>query len=157
MSFWGTQSDSQQFVTHHLIFASFLPLCLIYLFLSPCGLLWTHTSNKALAYTFFYYWNTIALQSSVSFFCTTKWISYLCTYSPSPGQPLPIPAPIPPITEHRVVSCFYSRLLLAACFTQGSVYMSVLIPQYSPTLPSPSGSMPSLYYCPEIGSSAPFF
>ena len=111
---------------------------------------WTHTSNKALAYTFFYYRNTIALQSSLSFFCTMKWISYMCTYNSSLLNLLLTPGPIPPITEHRVMfPMLYSRFLRATYITHGGVYMSVLTSQFTPSLPFfLCVHMSILYYCP---------
>ena len=30
-----------------------------------------------------FYWSTVALKYCITFYCTVKWISYMCTYSPS--------------------------------------------------------------------------
>ena len=77
---------------------------------------WRLGINASLFY--FFNWRIIALQSCVSFFCTTNWISCMCTYISSLLDLLPIPA-LSVILEHWAgLPVLYSSFPLAVCFTR---------------------------------------
>ena len=74
----------------------------------------TATSNSL----FIFYWGIVALQCSVSFFCTVKWISHVCTYTPPSGTSLASPS-------HPSRSS-QSTELSSLCSTAASHWLSVL-------------------------------
>ena len=86
------------------------------------------------------------------------------THIPSLLRPLPPPHPTP-LGGHRALSwvpCVYRSFLLASYFTQGRVYVSMLLSQFIPPSPSPrvhslfATSAQLLLPC-KLGSSVPFF
>lgn len=93
-------------------------------------------------FIFTFYWNIIALRYCDSFYCTTKWITYMDTCIPSSCASLPLPAPIPPlrvIAAPSWASCAAQQLPTVR-FTRDSVWTSVPLSQRIPLSPSPSVS-----------------
>jgi len=88
-----------------------------------------------LFYLFIFNWSIITLLYSVSFCCTTAWISYVYVYIPSL---LSLPSKHPTrslqvIREHQaelLVLC--NNFPLAVCFTHRSIYMAMLLSQFIP-------------------------
>ena len=124
-------------VTANIIFRSFKKFCLYFLLI-------------------FFNWSIIASQCCVSFFCATKWISYLCMYIPSLVS-LPVThSPIPPlqvITKHRAEFPEIDSSSPLALFSPWScTYVDAPLPVW-PTLPFPAVptspfSTSGLYTCP---------
>ena len=98
----------------------------------------------------FFYWSIKTLQFCISFCCTTKWISCIYTYIRSlfafPPTLCPTTSYSPshssssPRSTESKSPCLFSSFPLAIYFTYGDVYMSILISQFVPPSPSPSGS-----------------
>ena len=107
-----------------------------------------------LSFFLFFNWNMLALQCYVSFFCTAKWINHVYTYILSLLNLPPIP-PCPPLGHHRTMCwapCAIQQVP-AICFTNGGVYVSVLLFQFvHPLLPPLCSQVCSvglcLYSCP---------
>ena len=78
-------------------------------------------------HTFFclFYWSIIALQCCVSFFHTTKWVSYTCTYIPTvlslPSSPTTVSALYMVTERHAELPVLYSRRPLTMYFTRGKM------------------------------------
>ena len=66
----------------------------------------------------------ITLQSCIRFFCTTKWISYMCAYIPPPAHPLLHPIPRV-ITGPQAELSAILPLPTSSLFTHGSVYKAL--------------------------------
>ena len=104
----------------------------------------------------FFNWRIIASHYCFHFCCTAKWISYMCTYVSSL---LNLPPHSTPLGHHRVLwwaPCAIYQLPLALCFTYGSVYMSVLLSQFTPPSSCPFCVHMSVFYvCISIPTNSP--
>ena len=102
------------------------------------------------------YWNIVALQCYVSFYCTVKWTSYIYIYFHLIGFPF-----------HRAMSslCYIVGFSLVTYFTHSINSIYTWIPVFSSSFPPP---LPLgihifvFYVCVsisalQIGSSIPFF
>ena len=107
----------------------------------------------------------IALQHCVSFFCTTKWISYMYTYIPSLLDLPPNPLHPTHLGHHRALSwapCTIQQVPTSYLFyTWWCIYVNHNLPIHSP-FPPPCFHTSVLYTCVfipalQIGSSVPFF
>ena len=96
-------------------------------------------------------WRTIALQHCAGFCHTSTWISHRYTYVPSllnlpptsqPSHPSRLPQS-PELSSLRHTANFYGL----SNFTSGSAYVSVLLSQFVPPSPSPTGSTSLHFHC----------
>ena len=96
---------------------------------------------KLLVFYFFkcFSWSIVALQSCVSFCCTMKWISHICTCIPCPLGLPPALTPSTPLGHHRALSQarFTIQQVPRSWLACGGIYLSVPLPQFVPLFPPP--------------------
>ena len=119
------------------------------------NLSWTNSGNIATSLIhgsfFFLNWNKVALQRCDRFCCTTKWISYMCTYSPSlldfPAHPHPVP-----LRHHRAPSqapCAIQQALTTSLFhTWQCTYINTNLPAHPPPCPRAHSLHLHVCHCP---------
>ena len=99
-------------------------------------------------YLFIFNWRIIALHYGAGFCHTSAWASHRCVWiyisPPSWGSPSYLPAHPTPLGCHRALALsslhHNSKSPLAIYFTYGSVYVSMLLSQFTPPSPSRTGS-----------------